>query len=279
MTKPNLAIVILNWNGLKDTRECLKSVFKSKTPSFNLNVFVVDNHSTDNSVAVIAKEFPRTKLIINPKNLGFSGGNNEGIKAALAASMDWLILLNNDTTVAVDTFEMLLTGAINNKYDLASPKIYFYPGREFHIKSYKKNELGHVIWYAGGRIDWDNVWPSHIGVDEVDHGQLEESSETEFATGCCLLVKNKVFNKIGLLDTSYKAYFEDTDFCMRAQEAGFKVGFVSKAFLWHKNAGSTGGSGSLQQKRLIDDSRLRFAMRYASFRAKLALLRQKYHLP
>jgi GT2 family glycosyltransferase len=182
-------------------------------------------------------------------------------------------LLNNDTTIHSKTFLHLAKETNQHHFDIASPKIYFYPGREFHHQDYKKSERGKVIWYAGGRIDWHNVWAQHLGVDEIDHGQFDRVGETEFATGCCMLIHRQVLKKIGLLDSGFTAYFEDTDFSIRAIKAGFKVGFIPSSFLWHKNAGSTNGSGSTTQKKLIDKSRLRFALKHAPIRAKLSLIK------
>ena len=134
-----------------------------------------------------------------------------------------------------------------------------------------------VCWC--GRNDWLNVIPHHIGVDEVDHGQWEEAQETEFATGCCMLIHKKVVDQIGGLDERYTAYFEDNDYCMKAKRKRFTIGYCPESKMWHKNAGSTGGSGSKSQTDLVDESRYTFAMRYASWRAKLAIIRNKLRSP
>ncbi len=276
MAKPKVGLIILNWNGKKDTLECLETVKKTKNPSFKLITYVIDNASKDDSVSSFQKKYPRINLIQNSQNLGFSGGNNTGISQAISDGCDYVCLLNNDTTVHTNTFQNLFMQAKENNFDLSSPKIYFYPGREFHYDSYKPSERGKIIWYAGGYIDWNNVIPSHIGVDEYDHGQYDQPKITDFATGCCLLITKQVIQKIGLLDESYTAYFEDNDYCQKAIRAGFSVGYCPKSYLWHKNAGSTGGSGSAQQTQLVDSSRMNFGLKYAPLRAKLALLKQKY---
>lgn len=273
MSKLQVAVVILNWNGLTDTLECLKSISQTQNPHLKLSVYIVDNASSDASIKVISKKYPQYHLIANSKNIGFSGGNNVGIKAAIADGTDWIILLNNDTIVDKNCFDQLITGALKSHFDLASPKIYFYPGKEFHHADYQPQERGHVIWYAGGRNDWPNVWAEHVGVDEVDHGQFDQAQITGFASGCCLAINHKVTKKIGLLDTGFTAYFEDNDYNQRARKHGFTIGYIPSAIVWHKNAGSTGGSGSAKQKKLIDQSRLRFALKHAPFRAKLAVIK------
>jgi len=273
--KLKIAVILLNWNGLTDTLECLESISKSKTSQIELLVYIVDNASGNQELSKIKAKFPDYHYIQNKKNLGYSGGNNVGINQAIQDGADYVCLLNNDTTVKADTFEKLALGAVENKFDLSSPKIYFYPGREFHKSDYTKSERGKVIWYAGGRNDWANVIPHHRGVNEVDHGQWEKPENIEFASGCCLLIHKKVVVKIGGLDDTYKAYFEDNDYCMKAKKQGFSIGYVPQSKMWHKNASSTGGSGSKQQRDLVDRSRFIFAMRYASLRAKLAIIRNR----
>lgn len=276
MSNPKLAIVILNWNGLTDTLECLKTVTDSDNKTVIVSPYVVDNASTDQSSQTIPKKYPNITYIQNSKNLGYAGGNNLGIKQALKDGVDYIVLLNNDTTVNSTTFNHLYQGALQHHFHIASPKIYFYPGREYHHDHYTSSERGKVIWYAGGRIDWQNVIPSHIGVDEVDHDQWNQTSPTDFATGCCMLIDPKVFARIGFLDASYTAYFEDTDFCQRARKAGFAIGYVPGSTMWHKNAGSTGGSGSSTQVSLVDSSRFKFGLRHAPTRAKLALIKHRF---
>lgn len=267
-----LAIIILNWNGLKDTLECLDSLKASKSDRHS--VYVVDNASKEPEADVISKKHPWVKVIKNDSNLGFSGGNNVGIKAALRDGAEYVILLNNDTVVDSDIFKVMAQDAKLNKFDVASPKIYFYGGREYH--PVPKSEQGKIIWYAGGVLDLANIIATHRGVDEFDHAQFDNAEQTDFATGCCMLIHKNVFESIGFLDDSFLAYYEDNDFCRRSVSKGFKVGYIPGSHLWHKNAGSTGGSGSTTQNTILAKSRLRFALKHAPFRAKLALIRRHY---
>ncbi len=213
--KNKVAIIILNYNGKKDTIECLESLQKIYQKAAKASVIVVDNGSSDESVEEIRRSFPEVDLIANKKNLGFSEGNNIGIKQALKKGSDYILLLNNDTVIAPSLIEELLKASQKTKSEIVSPKIYFAPGYEFHKTRYKNKDLGKVIWYAGGKIDWKNVLTSHRGVDSVDIGQFDEEKETDFATGCAMLVKREVFNKIGFFDPVYFAYFEDADFSQR----------------------------------------------------------------
>ena len=266
-----LGIVILNFNGLEDTLECIKSIKKLN----NTTILVVDNASTDKSKEVLEK-ISGVRLIINKINLGFSGGNNVGIRYCLENKFDLMLVLNNDTLLADSTIEELLRGT--KAADIISPKIYFAKNYEFHKDRYKEKDLGKVIWYAGGNIDWQNVIGGHIGVDEVDNGQFDQAREVDFTTGAAMLVKREVFEKIGLFDERYFLYLEDMDFCVRAKKAGFKIMYEPKAIVWHKNAQSLGGSGSKLQDYYITRNRLLFAFKFAKLKTKMAVFKQTLFL-
>src|SRR3990167_3807633 len=267
MTK--VAVIVLNYNGLENTLECLDSLKRIDKKVFNSEIIVVDNASTDGSIEALSK-VKDIHLINNLTNLGFCGGNNIGIKEALKRGASHILILNNDVVVKED----FLSNLLKIKADITSPKIYFAAGFEFHKSRYKKESLGKIIWYAGAKIDWQNIIGIHIGVDEVDHGQFSKSRQIDLATGACMLVKREVFEKIGYFDEKYFLYLEDMDFCVRAKKAGFKIFFQPQAVIWHKNAGSAGGSGSNLQDYFITKSRLLFAFKFAKFRTKLAVLKE-----
>src|SRR3972149_6527749 len=203
------AFIILNYNGLKDTLECLDSIKRLKTDKSDLEVIVVDNNSSDGSHESL-KKIPDIKLIQNEENLGYTGGNNVGIKLALMDQANYLIIINNDTILDPLFLENILSAT--KEGDIISPKIYFEKGYEFHKERYAKSQLGKVIWYAGGQIDWQNILGIHLGVDEIDNGQFSKSKEIDFATGACMLVKREVFEKMGFFDDKYFLYLEDMDF-------------------------------------------------------------------
>ena len=271
-----ISVIIINFNGEKNTLDCLNSLAKIQHKLFNIDTILVDN-SSENGISISEKDFEEInlKIILNPKNMGFSGGNNVGIKFALKNDSDYVLLLNNDTLVKEDFLTELFNFAEKTeKAGLIVPKIYFANGFEFHKDKYTKSELGKVIWYGGGVMDWQNVVGRHRGVDQVDKGQFEEEGQTDFASGCCVLIKKEVFEKIGLLDEDYFLYYEDNDFSQKATKAGYRIYFVPKSVIWHKNAGSTGGSGSKLQDYYITRNRLIFGNRYASMRARIALNRE-----
>lgn len=266
-----VGIVVLNYNGWENTLKCIESLKRSRKYFKEVEIIVVDNNSTDGSQTHLAK-LGDVSLILNNENLGYSGGNNIGIKSALTSKCDYVLIINNDTYID----ELFLKNIFKSKERdaISSPKIYFAPGFEFHKDRYLKTDLGKVIWYAGGQIDWSNIIGMHIGVDEVDAGQFNEKKKIDFATGACMLVKKEVFEKIGMFDEKYFLYLEDMDFCVRAKKAGFGITFIPQAKVWHINAASSGGSGSRLQDYYITRNRLLFAFKFAKLKTRLAVLKQ-----
>ena len=207
--------------------------------------------------------------------MGFTGGNNFGMKYALKNGADYIVMLNNDTRIDPDMVKNLYLSIKDDKEaGGVLPKIYFEKGYEYHKDNYKKDELGKVIWYAGGRMDWANLIGKNIGVDEVDHGQFDNNREIDLATGCCFMIKAEVLRKVGMFDDNFFLYYEDADLTRRIKKAGYKIVFEPKAIMWHKNAESTGKSGSPLQDYFISRNRMLFGMRYAPVRTKIALIRE-----
>lgn len=259
---PEVYTVVLNWNGKDNTLSCLASLKRLSVKSFLHHCIVVDNGSTDGSQDAIQREFPGVACIALARNEGFTGGNNTGIRRALVQGAGYVFILNNDTVVDPQVLEELLQACNDPKVGIASPKIHF-----------EKNSQT-MIWYAGASIDWENIYGRHRGVDEVDRGQYDTQDETGYCTGCAMLVKRSVFEKIGLFDERFFAYYEDADFSVRARNAGFKLVYVPKALVFHKNAASSGGTGSKLQEYFIPRNRLLFAFKHASLRTRLALLKE-----
>ncbi len=267
-------VVILNFNGFEDTIACVKSLQKMEKNE-TLEIVVIDNASNNESVEEINKALSGIVFLRNKENLGFSGGCNVGMRYAMDNGADFIMLLNNDTLVDKNLLDNLLnTFGQSENIGGVVPKIYFAKGHEFHKDKYKKNELGKVIWYAGGKMDWKNLIGENIGVDQVDHGQFDVEAETELATGCCFLIKTEALKKVGVFDERYYLYYEDADLTQRMKKAGMRVVYNPKGIVWHLNAGSGGGSGSTLQDYYITRNRLLFGSAYASIRTKIALLRE-----
>lgn len=269
-------VSIIDFNGRDNTISCLESISKFKKSNFELKIVVINNYPQKRLILPKINNL-EIKIIDTGKNLGFSGGHNVGIRYALKNGADYVLVLNNDVEAHKNLMNELLKSS-KDEVGITAPKIYFYKGFEFHKNRYSEEEKGKVFWYAGGIMDWKNILARHRGVDDIDYGQYNNTEPTDFATGCCMLIKREVFEKIGLFDEKYFLYYEDNDLSQRAKRSKFKIIYAPKAVLWHKNAGSTGGSGSSLQDYYITRNRLLFGMKFASFRSKISLVRESFSL-
>lgn len=251
MTGPLVYIIVLTWNGKKDTLECLSSLKELTYP--NYKILVVDNASSDGTQEEVQKQFSDVEYILNQTNLRFAGGNNVGIDCALSKGADYIVLLNNDTTVADNFLDELVSAAsTSSNIGIVGPKIYYYSDTN-------------RIWYAGGKIEWWMGWISHIGIREINSEQYCQTKETDFVSGCCILVKREVVEKIGILDTAYYIYGEDVDWCIRASRAGYRILYEPKAKIWHKLSVSTGGHLSWFKNWNKLKGQLRIMTKYAKW--------------
>ena len=266
-----ICTIILEYQNPKLTLATIASLKKAIVPDGFINkIVVVDNSPVpDGWLEKSLKKDKNIKLITTLQNTGFAKGNNLGIKYGLKRGCRYFLLLNNDVLVNRHFLQHLLA----TEADMAVPKIYFAKGYEFHKSRYQPDELGKVIWFAGAEFDWENVYSKHIGMDEVDKGQFNQSREIEFANFCCVLITKEVFKTIGLLDEKYFLYWEDGDFSIRAKQAGFNIIYQPKAIIWHKNSGSSGAGSSLHDYYLTRN-RLIFGFKYACLRTKFALVRE-----
>lgn len=275
-----VVISAIHFGQRQNTVDFLSSLEDIVSKAINIEVLIIDNNAVESFSKndYKAKNFGLT-VLRNKENLGFSGGHNVGITYALANGADNVVIINNDTIVHKDFVNELIAVADDNKeIGIIAPKIYFAKGFEFHKGKYTSSEEGKVFWYAGGITDWKNVIAHHRGVDEVDRGQYDTVEETDFASGCCMMIKKEVFEKIGYLDEKYFLYYEDNDLCERVKRGGYKIMYAPKSILWHKNASSAGGSGSPLQDYYISRNRMLFGMRFAPLRSKFALLRESVQI-
>jgi len=276
----HVVISIINYNKTEITVNCLKSLNNLDLTNISLQVIVIDNASQE-PITIDEKEYPHLSITIHysKENTGFSGGHNIGFTYAKKHQADYIVILNNDTIVDKNLLkELILAGDANEKAGIIAPKIYFAKGSEYHKDRYKNEELGKVIWYAGGLIDWSNAYWTHRGVDEVDTGQYEKMEVTDYATGCCFAIKREVLKLVKEFDERYFLYFEDSDLSERVKKYGFSIYFNPKAIVWHENAASSGGSGSALQDYYTSRNRLLIGLRYAPLHTKLALIRESLNI-
>jgi GT2 family glycosyltransferase len=225
MILPHVAVIIVNWNRREDTLACLESLGRLDYPS--LEIILVDNASTDGSAGAVRQAFPGVTVLEAPQNLGFVAGNNLGLAHARrnpsGAQVACAWLLNNDTVVAPDSLRLLVEAVESYPgAGAAGPTIYYY-------------DRPAVIWSAGGAIDWKHGRTRSLGLETEDRGQAgDQPQPVDFVTGCALLAKMEVFERVGMLDPRFYAYYEETEWCVRAARAGYQILHVPRARIWHK---------------------------------------------
>lgn len=261
------------------TQEELENISQLDTKGLDTTCVVVDNGSTDDSCERLSNyKLPNMgyKFIETYANLGYAGGNNFGLKFSFKEGFDYTILLNNDVILSKDVL-IKLVGITekDQKIGLLTPKMYFAKGYEFHKDRYRESELGKVFWYAGGFIDWENVYSDHRGVNEVDRGQYDKQEIIDAANGACLLIRNRVIADIGFLRDKYFMYWEDADYCIRAKKAGWNVVYTPETCLWHKVSASS-GIGSNLNDYFLTRNRLDFGLRYAPLKTKVLLVKESF---
>ncbi len=231
-----IALITINYNGKKDTLEFLHSLKLLRTNNCELRTVIVDNASGDDSVSAIHKQFPEVDILQARANLGFAGGYNFGIEYAKIWGADYFLLVNNDCEINDPKLieKLLETFKKDFKTGFVSPKILFAKGFEFQKDRYSQDDLGKVIWFAGGEFDWDNIGSKHRGIDEVDKGQYDDVSESGIFSGACVLVSKEAIEKLNGFDEKYFLYFEDSDLVKRAKDKG-RINRI--LFLWIKASG------------------------------------------
>lgn len=260
------ALITVNYQNYAVMEEFIECFRKINSPDFK--IFIAD-------LSINKKKIPREKWIevIFSENKGYARGINVGIAHALSQGYTQFIVINNDTRVEKDFVSKAQESMGRHPQSLIGGKIYYEEGFEYHKERYAKKELGKIIWYAGGLVDWKNAYTAHRGVDEVDHGQYDLMEKTEFITGCLMLFDKAVVDMVGLWDERYFLYYEDADWCERAKQKGIPLYYDPTVVIWHKNAQSTGGSGSSLQRRYQEKNRLIFGLKYAPFRTKIHLIK------
>ena len=226
-------IILLNYNGWKDTVECVKSLAVIK--GTDTHIVVVDNCSTDDSVERLKTELAdEVTLLLADENNGFSAGNNIGIRYALKNQADYVLLLNNDTVTDQDFLTPLVEFASRTPdCGCISSRIYYY---------YDKNK----IWFDGGAFHPYNCRAEHYRFDE-DGSTVTGIHEATFISGCCMLIPATVIRKIGLMDERYFLYVEDTEYSLRIQKVGYKLYWDADHHIYHKVSASTGNKSKLSQ--------------------------------
>lgn len=240
-------VIIVNYNNYNDTIECVKSL--KKVNYTNFHIVIVDNNSSNDSVKKLKKALSTCRIIELNENLGFAGGNNEGIKYALDSGAEYVLLLNNDTLVKSDFLINMMSEFEDDLVGMVGSKIMYYSD---------KNR----IWFGGGKIDWFKFIGVNIGMKEVDSKCYNNRCEVDFISGCCMLIKSSVFKVVGLLPEEYFMYYEDVDFCVKVRKSGFKLIYQPSSVIYHKVSISSGGENSIFSIKFMTRNKLVFMKKY-----------------
>jgi GT2 family glycosyltransferase len=261
-----IGVVTVTYNSAQVLDGFLSSLLGQSLPTFLL--YVVDNASSDDTVERLARyDDRRIVLIANRENVGVARGNNQGIRAALEAGCDSVLLINNDTEFGADLLLKLCTGLRDHQCDMVVPKIMYF-------------EETHRIWCAGGFFNrWKGYLGVHYGQDEADRGQFDEVRRVDYSPTCCMLIKRGVFERIGFMDEQYFIYFDDADFCLRARRNALKLVYLPKTKLWHKVSSLTGGGQSEFAVRQLTGNHVYYMRKnFALWKSALYLLTYQLRL-
>ncbi|GAB1347895.1 hypothetical protein MASR1M107_01060 [Ignavibacteriales bacterium] len=224
MAQPHIVIIMLNYNGAKDTVECIESL--QKIDYENHKILIVDNSSTDNSVEVFREKFPELDLYITEKNLGYTGGINRGFREASKFGPKYMLVLNNDTIVEPN-FLTELVNAMETNPDAAA-------AGGLILAEHDRN----TIWFGNGKmIKWRGL---AIHIDKglpVEKRSIKTITETDFLTGCLILFRTDHLAKAGLEDEDFFMYLDDIEFSARLKKNGFRLLYQPSAVIYHKVSG------------------------------------------
>lgn len=246
-----IGVVTVTYNSGSVLAPFLQCAFQQTHSEFIL--FAVDNASQDNTLHLLQEcNDERLRVIGNLDNRGVAAANNQGIRAALEAGCQTVLLINNDTEFPEDLFARLYIALDENQYDMTTGKMLYFDPSD-------------LIWCAGGWLNRKRFFGAlHYGMGEKDVGQYNEARRVTYAPTCCLLVRRSVFDRVGMMDSKYFVYSDDVDFLYRCLQQNLSLWYIPDAKLYHKVSSLTGG----------DDSE--FAIRYMT-RNRMYFLRK--HLP
>jgi GT2 family glycosyltransferase len=214
-----VAVIVLNWNRRDHTLRCLDSLAAVSEPA--IDVFMVDNGSSDGTEPAVREAFPTVRIVQNGANLGFAEGNNSAIRVALAEGYRWIMLLNNDTTVAVDAIANLLHPLV------VDPTIGISSGAIVYMSD------PDLVWSAGGQIDRATGRVTTDWLDQPLTALPGDSYLVDHVSGCTMLLRADAIREAGLLDPRFFMYYEETEWCARIATSGYRIVVNPRAVIRH----------------------------------------------
>jgi GT2 family glycosyltransferase len=239
------SIIVVSWNGEAHVEDCLDAVVAQA--GADDEIAVVDNASTDGTVALVRERYPRVRLIENERNLGFAGGCNVGLRVARG---ERVFILNQDVVLREGWLDTMCRALSDPLVGIVGCKL-FYPD-------------GRTVQHAGGIIRWPRATPDHWGHGEEDDGRWDKPMDVDYVTGAAWGFRRDMPEQIREMDEGFwPGYYEEVDYCFRAREAGLRIVYVSAAEAIHAESTSL-GKGSDAYLRAFQQGRLRFVLKHLS---------------
>ena len=223
---PRILVIVLNWNGTDDTLACLASLSAVDYPAFD--TLVIDNGSRDSVVPAVRQHFPNTRCIELAMNLGYAGGNNVGLRTAVAEGYRFAYVLNNDTTVDAGFLKAAVADADASGAAVVGGKVL-------------RHDDPSRLWMTYGRVTWLQSLIALEGWGTRDDGRWDTARDVEWVPGCGLLFSCAALAEVGLFDERFFAYHEDVDWCTTAHEHGWRVRYAPAAVIYHRGNRTLGG--------------------------------------
>lgn len=229
-TYPKVAIVILNWNGREHLETYLPYVLASTYT--NLDIYLADNGSTDDSIAFVQEQYPNIKIIENDQNYGFAGGYNVALQSDVLKDAKYWVLLNSDVAPAPNwMLPMVQLMEANPKVAACQPK----------IRAFQQQTHFEYAGAAGGYIDrfgYAFCKGRFFDICEEDKGQYDKNSEIFWATGAAMFIRSDLFTKFQGFDADFFAHMEEIDLCWRMKRAGYSLYYCADSLVYHLGGGT-----------------------------------------
>ncbi len=262
---PMVAIVVISYNTLEMTQACLQSVFEHAGGA-SIEVWVVDNASSDGSPSMVAEQFPHVRLIRNSENKGFAAANNQALRETGAR---YALLLNSDTLVLGDVIARSLRFLEDNPEIGAMGCRVLNEDRTMQRTCSQEPSLLNLLLLTSGL--WRLDWPRWFGRYQMRHWQRDDERDVPVVSGCYLMVRRQAMEQVGLLDESFFFFGEETDWCRRFRAAGWRVVFAPVGEIVHYGSASAWKLGS-RRDLLLTSGLVRFHRKHNGLAAAMAAM-------
>ena len=251
-----LAVVVLDWDGGDETLRCLESVAASS--GLRPRMILVDNASASPVIDQAQRRIPGLEVYRNSANLGYSGGNNIGLRAALDAGAEYVLVLNNDARVFPETLrEMVEVARADDAIGAVGARVLL-------------EEEPSRLWMAWGEVTFGQSLVRLAGRGDRDAVGYRRQRDVAWVSGCAILMTRRALERVGLFDEAYFAYHEEVDWCARVREAGMRVVYAGEAAVVHRGEGSSGEGDYVSRKQYFASrNAVRFVRRHGSLSQRI----------